>query len=529
MAFFVGRKRTWVNLPSKAWIGHDKRHKTDINRKPACLPVLEWGDRTLVDRFSERAIALIRRAHRGDLAPMSSDMGRRHSFRAELHTRLRLLDVIGGRVRLVRRGHEYVGLCPFHSEKTPSFYVVEDKGFFHCFGCGAHGNAIDFVTRADNLSYAEAVEKLASEAGTPGAKAPKASRASGDTWPAAAATRAGPIWIPILPVPGDAPALLRPDGRTVELINPKRAGERKERTIFRPASWWPYRDAEGRLLGDVLRMEFERDGRRKKWTPQITFCAGPGGACRWCIVPFPKPRPLYGLYELIARPQEPVIVVEGEKACDAGRRLLPGYVVVTWPGGSKGITHVDWSPLAGRGVILLPDADKPGRDAIDGWSRHGERVPGLVNLLVPIAERVRVVEPPMDLLDGWDLANAEEEGWSKDETARWLEEHLRPGAANESRPPAGDPEVRITNRLGPLGRLARRTRLKPLARAVIRAPEGQRRKILYWAACRVGEVIAAGEIGTELGVELLSQAATVAGLPEVEARWIIAGGLRRGK
>jgi hypothetical protein len=58
---------------------------------------------------------------------------------------------------------------------------------------------------------------------------------------------------------------------------------------------------------------------------------------------------------------------------------------------------------------------------------------------------------------------------------------------------------------------------------------GQRRKILYWAACRVGEVIAAGEIGTELGVELLSQAATVAGLPEVVARWIIAGGLRRGK
>ena len=68
MAFFVGRKRTWVNLPPKAWIGHDKRHKTKINRKPACLTVLEWGDRALVDRFSERAIALIRRAYPGDLA-----------------------------------------------------------------------------------------------------------------------------------------------------------------------------------------------------------------------------------------------------------------------------------------------------------------------------------------------------------------------------------------------------------------------------------------------------------------------------
>src|SRR5437588_10398569 len=109
-------------------------------------------------------------------------------FLDELRARVPLGSLVGRRVKLIRRGREYVGLCPFHSEKTPSFYVVEDKGFFHCFGCGAHGNAIDFVTRADNLSYAEAVEKLASEAGPPGGKAPEASRASGDTWPAAAAT-----------------------------------------------------------------------------------------------------------------------------------------------------------------------------------------------------------------------------------------------------------------------------------------------------------------------------------------------------
>ena len=57
------------------------------------------------------------------------------------------------------------GLCPFHNEKTPSFYVVEDKGFFHCFGCGAHGDAIGFVMRADNLDFIEAVERLAGEAG----------------------------------------------------------------------------------------------------------------------------------------------------------------------------------------------------------------------------------------------------------------------------------------------------------------------------------------------------------------------------
>jgi hypothetical protein len=67
-AGFVGRRRAWANLPAKAWIGQDNRHKTDINGKTAYLPVLERGDRALTDRFSERAIALIRRAHPGDLA-----------------------------------------------------------------------------------------------------------------------------------------------------------------------------------------------------------------------------------------------------------------------------------------------------------------------------------------------------------------------------------------------------------------------------------------------------------------------------
>src|SRR5258706_4436755 len=86
-------------------------------------------------------------------------------FLDELRQRCSLADVAGRRVRLIKRGREYVGLCPFHNEKTPSFYVVEDKGFFHCFGCGAHGDAIGFLMRADNLDFIEAVERLAGEAG----------------------------------------------------------------------------------------------------------------------------------------------------------------------------------------------------------------------------------------------------------------------------------------------------------------------------------------------------------------------------
>src|SRR5438270_2867695 len=86
-------------------------------------------------------------------------------FLDELRARVSLPDLVGRRVRLARKGREYGGLCPFHNEKTPSFYVVEDKGFFHCFGCGAHGDAIGFVMRADNLDFIEAVERLAGEAG----------------------------------------------------------------------------------------------------------------------------------------------------------------------------------------------------------------------------------------------------------------------------------------------------------------------------------------------------------------------------
>lgn len=97
------------------------------------------------------------------------------SFLDEIRARVGLADVIGRRVRLARKGREHLGLCPFHNERTPSFTVNEDKGFFHCFGCGAHGDVIGFVMRAESLSFPEAVERLAREAGLePPAETPEA-------------------------------------------------------------------------------------------------------------------------------------------------------------------------------------------------------------------------------------------------------------------------------------------------------------------------------------------------------------------
>jgi DNA primase len=88
-------------------------------------------------------------------------------FLDELRQRLSLAAVIARRVKLQRRGRESTGLCPFHNEKTPSFTVSDDKGFFHCFGCGAHGDVIGFVMRSEGLGFPEAVERLAREAGLP--------------------------------------------------------------------------------------------------------------------------------------------------------------------------------------------------------------------------------------------------------------------------------------------------------------------------------------------------------------------------
>jgi DNA primase len=87
------------------------------------------------------------------------------SFIDEHITRADIVEVVGSRVALKRAGRDYKGLCPFHDERTPSFTVSPNKGFYHCFGCGAHGTAIGFLMSYANLSFPEAVETLAASVG----------------------------------------------------------------------------------------------------------------------------------------------------------------------------------------------------------------------------------------------------------------------------------------------------------------------------------------------------------------------------
>ncbi len=102
-------------------------------------------------------------------------------FLDELRARLSLSDIVGRKVSLKRRsGAEHAGLCPFHNEKSPSFTVNDKKGFYHCFGCGEHGDAVGFVMKTEGLSFPESVEKLAREVNLPVPRATPAERERAD-------------------------------------------------------------------------------------------------------------------------------------------------------------------------------------------------------------------------------------------------------------------------------------------------------------------------------------------------------------
>lgn len=88
-------------------------------------------------------------------------------FIDDVRSRISLSSIIGKRVKLIKKGRRQTGLCPFHNEKTPSFSVNDDEGYYHCFGCGAGGDAINYLRETEGLDFTEAVTRLAEMAGVP--------------------------------------------------------------------------------------------------------------------------------------------------------------------------------------------------------------------------------------------------------------------------------------------------------------------------------------------------------------------------
>ena len=177
---------------------------------------------------------------------------------------------------------------------------------------------------------------------------------------------------------------------------------------------WCYRDASGAPLFWIQRLCPGRSGR-KAFLHRVWLDGGwhrPSRrdpfSCEW-----PAPRPLYGLPGLVQRPDAPVLVVEGEGTADAAALLFPEHVVISWANGTNAIGKADWQPMAGRAVTLWPDADAPGRQA-------------MARLAVLLAEQgcaVQLVEPPADLPQGWDLADAD---WTPRQAARQLAQAAQP-------------------------------------------------------------------------------------------------------
>lgn len=196
---------------------------------------------------------------------------------------------------------------------------------------------------------------------------------------------ARPEWLPVLPVPEGAPA--------PPAAHPK---------LGKASARWTYFDGAGRLLGFSCRFDDGKGG--KSFRPLALYARAGGGKLVWRWEAWPAPRPLYGLDRLAANPKCPVVLCEGEKAADAAGKLLPGYVCITSPNGSKSAVKADWSPLAGRAVTIWPDFDESGRD-------YAQQA-GMLTFAAG-AKSVAVAIPPETASAGWDAADALAEGWTE--------------------------------------------------------------------------------------------------------------------
>ena len=160
---------------------------------------------------------------------------------------------------------------------------------------------------------------------------------------------------------------------------------------------------------------------------------------RWQWKAPPAPRPLLNL-DAIRSSDKTILVVEGEKAWTAARSLFPQAVCTTWASGCKAINKTDWTPLADRKVLLWPDNDQVGRDAMDRLARK------LMSIGV---ERIQIITPPREMAEGWDLADA---SWSPQEAADYAKNNVSnplvldveeaiEDEPDDPAPPDADPEL----------------------------------------------------------------------------------------
>lgn len=316
-------------------------------------------------------------------------------------------------VALKRDGREWLGICPFHGEETPSFTVFQGKDGaqrFQCFGCGEHGDVIDFVRLRTGLDFDDVLAELAGDA----MPAPRFAAPDYDRAPTQAVDPYANFVVEYPPAKA-LPFVAGED--TPPVFNPKRAHDPRYATkVYHPTLVHPYRGRDGRLVGYVIRQEVkDRDGRSFKITPTILWLRNPTtGFCGWSHGAMPRPRPIYGLERLHVETTKQVLIVEGEKCADVATSVLPDLCPISWCGGSKAFSLTNWQPMRGRSAVIWMDNDEPGEAAIlGGFDRRGIWKPGLAETLLELECRLKVIRRPGNTRrDGWDIADAvADQGW----------------------------------------------------------------------------------------------------------------------
>lgn len=326
------------------------------------------------------------------------------TFIDDLIARHDIVDIVDARVKLKKQGKNFGACCPFHNEKTPSFSVSQEKQFYHCFGCGAHGNVLDFVMEFDRLEFVEAIDELASQLGLEvpreqgsggGASAPRSKEKLGlydmmgqisQFYQSQLRTQEGQVAIEYLKDRGLSGEVVKkfgigfvPDqwdmvrtrfGRDTEsqkslvtagMLIENDNGRRYDR--FRGRVMFPIHDRRGRVIGFGGRVL--GDGTPKYLNSPETPI-------------FHKGRELYGLYEVLQAHREPerLLVVEGYMDVVALAQFGVDYAVASLGTSTTG-DHIQMMFRQTGTVVCCYDGDRAGRDA--AWRAMEQALPYLTD------------------------------------------------------------------------------------------------------------------------------------------------------
>lgn len=317
------------------------------------------------------------------------------SFIDDLLARLDIVDIIDARVKLKKKGKNYGACCPFHNEKTPSFSVSQEKQFYHCFGCGAHGNAIDFIMEFERLEFVEAIEELASYLGL---DVPREQRSGGGgqfkSGPQASSSEKRSLYDLMgsiaqfyrnqLKQPASKVAIeyLKDRGLSGEIVQKFGIGYVADEWDLVRKNFGQNKDNQDMLVTGGMLIENDKGNRYDRFRGRIMFpirdrrgrVIGFGGRVLGDGTPkylnspetpiFHKGKELYGLYEVLQAYREPprILVVEGYMDVVALAQYGVDYSVASLGTSTTG-DHIQMLFRQTNTVVCCYDGDRAGKEA----------------------------------------------------------------------------------------------------------------------------------------------------------------------